>query len=193
MPSSSAFRIDDDAAARTAGEEEDEGDDKEDDEEDGESRHLLFRRPPPSSFSFSTPHRLLCHASLSDSSTTTPWTMPPFPPPPRRRRRRSLRRGGLRTDLSLLSSRTIQKALLLTLLLSLVVRDWRFASEGRGRRVPPSRKRFHSVFLHPGSDPLVNNSAEYKRQVHKSLSSTRLRTLSTQMSYCLDEGHERRT
>lgn len=35
--------------------------------------------------------------------------------------------------------------------------------------------------------------AEYKRQVHKNLSTTRLRTLSTQMSYRLDEGKGRCT
>lgn len=38
-----------------------------------------------------------------------------------------------------------------------------------------------------------DGSAEYKRQVHKQLSTTRLRTLSTQMSYRLDEGHGRCT
>mmetsp|Transcript_19672 Transcript_19672/g.41257 ORF Transcript_19672/g.41257 Transcript_19672/m.41257 type:complete len:770 (+) Transcript_19672:94-2403(+) len=38
-----------------------------------------------------------------------------------------------------------------------------------------------------------DGSAEYKRQVHKQLSTTRLRTLSTQMSYRLDEGNGRCT
>jgi len=38
-----------------------------------------------------------------------------------------------------------------------------------------------------------DGSAEYKRQVHKQLSTTRLRTLSTQMSYRLDEGKGRCT
>mmetsp|Transcript_19604 Transcript_19604/g.47066 ORF Transcript_19604/g.47066 Transcript_19604/m.47066 type:complete len:739 (-) Transcript_19604:317-2533(-) len=38
-----------------------------------------------------------------------------------------------------------------------------------------------------------DGSAEYKRQVHKNLSTTRLRTLSTQMSYRLDEGGGRCT
>jgi len=38
-----------------------------------------------------------------------------------------------------------------------------------------------------------DGSAEYKRQVHKQLSTTRLRTLSTQMSYRLDEGQGRCT
>ena len=40
---------------------------------------------------------------------------------------------------------------------------------------------------------MQDGSAEYKRQVHKQLSSTRLRTLSTQMSYRLDEGKGRCT
>lgn len=38
-----------------------------------------------------------------------------------------------------------------------------------------------------------DGSSEYKRQVHKNLSTTRLRTLSTQMSYRLDEGKGRCT
>eukprot|EP00571_Detonula_confervacea_P002981 CAMPEP_0172313254 /NCGR_PEP_ID=MMETSP1058-20130122/19833_1 /TAXON_ID=83371 /ORGANISM="Detonula confervacea, Strain CCMP 353" /LENGTH=754 /DNA_ID=CAMNT_0013026877 /DNA_START=288 /DNA_END=2552 /DNA_ORIENTATION=- len=38
-----------------------------------------------------------------------------------------------------------------------------------------------------------DGSSEYKRQVHKELSTTRLRTLSTQMSYRLDEGKGRCT
>ncbi|KAL7546148.1 hypothetical protein ACHAWF_013289 [Thalassiosira exigua] len=55
---------------------------------------------------------------------------PPPPPPPRRRRRRSLRRGGPGTASSRLTSPTMRTALLLALL-SLVGRDWRFASAAR--------------------------------------------------------------
>ncbi|KAL7550018.1 hypothetical protein ACHAWF_013268 [Thalassiosira exigua] len=57
------------------------------------------------------------------------------------------------------------------------------------RPSPPSSSARPPVPLRAPQD----GGAEYKRQVHKSLSSARLRTLSTQMSYRLDEGRGRCT